>query len=77
MSHFCPVHDIAGVHQSGPQGGYQLRRDQGLEVKEGEDQVQHVPKVLGSQPVDDVLAVVDELDHVVPIFFSASQYICQ
>ena len=67
MSHFCPVHDIAGVDQPGPQGGHQTRRDQGLEVQEGEDQVQHVPQVLGSQPVHDILAVVDELDHVVPV----------
>ena len=61
----------AAVNQPGPEGGHELRRDQGVQVQEREDLVQDVPQVPGGQLVHDVLTVVDELDHLVQtLFFS-------
>ena len=47
----------------GPQRRHQLHRGQILGVQEGEDQVQDVAEVLGSQLMNDVVTVVDKLDH--------------
>ena len=47
----------------GPQRRHQLHRGQILGVQEGEDQVQDVAEVPGSQLMNDVVTVVDKLDH--------------
>ena len=75
MTHLCPVHHITGVDQPGPQGRHELRPDQSLEVQEGEDQVQDVPQVSGRQPVNNVLAMVDQLNHFALIFFPVTQFL--
>ena len=45
------MHHIATVHESGPQRGHELHRDQVLDIKEGEYQVQDVAQIPGSQLV--------------------------